>query len=66
MKLAMRSDCPTSASGDQFSQENAAPWLNWVFEHFNLDAMEGARTAAGRGRWKVVTADVPPRKLAGG
>jgi hypothetical protein len=51
-------------AGDQFSQENAKPWLERLFfHHLNLDKGDYYQAMTSYGKWKVSLTDVAPMSI---
>jgi hypothetical protein len=50
-------------SGMQFTPEDAQPWLNRLPEHLDLNSQNSFNFALYRHKWKVLTANAPPRAV---
>jgi hypothetical protein len=50
-------------TGMQFSSEDAQPWLDRLPEHLDLSDQNSFNFTVYRHKWKVLTADAPPRAV---
>jgi hypothetical protein len=50
-------------AGMRFSSEDAQPWLDRLPEHLDLTSQNSFNFAVYRNKWKVLTADAPPRAV---